>query len=188
MKTARNRFAAASRPASDRCGILDLGEVPRLERAEHHNQHQADRQIDRGAGERDHQFLAGIARQTLHARHAADRQQRDDGRLYAVAPGREDMAELVQDHAQEQKDNEERAVERGAGAVARPGGRGDPGEEQREGDMDLDGGPADAADGEGPGHRTASRSRTVIVALIARMRSRSTAGRVAARRPPPNCR
>ncbi len=55
-----------------------------------------------------------------------------------------------------QEDDEQRAVERGGGASPCPGAEGDPGEEQDEGDMYLDLGPAEAANGDGPAHRSAS--------------------------------
>ena len=43
-----------------------------------------------------------------------------------------------------------------AGPPLRPGAESDPGEEQDEGDMDLDRGSAEAANGDRPAHRSAS--------------------------------
>ena len=162
--------------------IVDLGEFARAHGAKHEGERQADDQIDGGPGQRDDQLLARVGRQALQAGDAADRQERHFGRLDAVAAGGEDVAELVQHHAEEQEDDEQRAVERGAPPAARPGAGGDPDEEQEEGDMDLDRRAAEAADGEGPGHRLASRFdspfylRSRRVGTGARRADRPTAG------------
>ncbi len=133
-------------------GIVDLGELGGLERAQHRDKYEADEEIDRGPGQRDDQLLARIGRQARHAGDAANRQQRHLGRLDAVAAGGEDVAELVQNHAGEDENDEQRRVERRTPAVARVSAEGDPGEEQEEGDVDLDRGSAEAADGDGPRH------------------------------------
>ena len=66
-----------------------------------------DHHVHQRPGDRDDQFLRRLFRNALQPRHAADRQQRDVGRLDAVAPRREDVAELVQQHADEQQHDEE---------------------------------------------------------------------------------
>ena len=62
-----------------------------------------DDDVHRRARQRHDQLLRRLLRDALQPRHAADRQEGDVGRLHAVAPGGEDVAELVQQHAQEQQ-------------------------------------------------------------------------------------
>ena len=148
-------------PGERQADVVDV-EVPRVEGAERGDQRKRDDEVDGRPGEGDHELLPRVGRQALEAGDAADRQQRHLLRLNAVAPRRQDVAELVQDDAGEEEDDEERAVDRRAGAAPSPGAEGDPGEEQEEGDMDLDGRAAEPADGEGPGHRSASSFRVQV--------------------------
>jgi hypothetical protein len=124
-----------------------------MERAGRDDQDEADDEIDHGPGQRDDELLPRIRRQSRHAGDAPDGQQRHLRRLDAIAPGGDDMTELVQHHAGEEEYDEERALDRRARAAPSPGGERNPGEEQEEGDVDLDRCAAEAADGKRPKHR-----------------------------------
>ena len=56
-----------------------------------------------GPGDGDEEFLARLFRDALEPRHAADRQQYHVGRPHAEGARGEDVAEFVQQHAQEQE-------------------------------------------------------------------------------------
>ena len=71
-------------------------------------------------------------------RHAADRQQSHIGRGHAEGARGEDMAELVQQHAEEQKDDENERVPGRSGATGGVTGREYPGEKQKERQVDSD--------------------------------------------------
>ena len=58
-----------------------------------------DREVHRRAGKGNDQLLCGCFGDALEARHTADRQEHDVGRLHAVATGGEDVAELMKEHA-----------------------------------------------------------------------------------------
>ena len=73
--------------------------------ADHHQQY-GDGDVDQRAGDGDEEFLARLLRDALELRHAADRQQRHIGRRHAESARGEDVAELVQQHAEEQQHHE----------------------------------------------------------------------------------
>ena len=102
--------------------------------------------VDQRAGDRDEEFLPRLFRDALELSHPADRQQRHVGRRHAEGAGREDVAELVQQHAEKQQHHENEAVPCGGGA-ARGVARGEnPGEKQQEGEVDADDGAGHLAD------------------------------------------
>jgi hypothetical protein len=157
-----------------------------VRRAERRDQHQANDEVDGGAGERHDQFLRRIARQALQAGNAPDRQQRHLRRLDAIAAGGDDVAEFMQHHAGEQEDDENGAVERGGGASSGPAAESDPDEEQDEGDVDLDRRPAESANGDRPAHCSHLRLNPGIPASVAvakPKRLRSNRGRTSFCRP-----
>ena len=109
LNTARNRFTAASRSTSETCALSTAERSPALSRAPaSSDQADGDRDVDQRAGDRDQEFLARLLRDALEPRHAADRQQRHVGRRDAEGARREDVAELVRQHAGEQQQQEDR--------------------------------------------------------------------------------
>jgi len=82
----------------------------------------------------------------------ADREQRDVRRGDAVTAGGEGVAELVQDDAGEDGNNEEDAVERRRRAALKILSDADPGEQDQEREMDADFTAGDAPDGDRPRH------------------------------------
>jgi hypothetical protein len=81
--------------------------------------------------------LARLLRDALELGDAADRQQRHIGRRHAEGARGEDVAELVQQHAQEQQHHEHEAVPGGGGAALAVAGGEDPGEKQQESEVDA---------------------------------------------------
>src|SRR5690606_33499440 len=74
------------------------------------------------------------------------------GRPDAIAPGGDDVAELVQHDADEDCDDEEHAFPRFRRAACLVLDEPDPQQQQREGDVHTHFGAAEGADFEGPGH------------------------------------
>src|SRR5208283_1854837 len=84
--------------------------------------------------------LAPAARE----RRRRTRSGRHHGRLNAVAPRGKNVAELVQHRAEKQRTMNTVLSSAARGPSRARGAEGDPGEEQDEGDVDLDGRPAEA--------------------------------------------
>ena len=82
MLSTRSRRSAASVAPSDQ------------------HQHDRDRDVHQRPGDGDQEFLPRLFRDALELRHAADRQQRHVGRRDAEGARGEDVAELVQQHAE----------------------------------------------------------------------------------------
>ena len=87
-----------------------------------------------------------------NARDPADGEQGHFRRLDAIAAGNEDVPEFVERHAGEQENQKDHSARGSIRSALAPCAEGDPNKEQQEGNMDLDRGSAEAADGEGPGH------------------------------------
>ncbi len=134
---------------------LQRGEVEM--RVQNEDQDRGDDDVHRRPGERDQDFLTRVLRHALEPREPADRQKRDVRRADAVAPRRQRMAELVRDHAGEERQDEEDAIDRRLRPAFLVIGDRDPGEEQKEGDVNADLGAEKPADRKGPGHREAPR-------------------------------
>ncbi len=101
LNSARKRFTAASRSTSEICPFSTAAAAPACSEAPANtHQQQRDGDIDQRSGDGDQEFLARLFRNALELRDAADRQQRDVGRRHAEITGGEDVAELVQQHAE----------------------------------------------------------------------------------------
>ena len=81
-------------------------------RGDEHQERRRDRHVHGGAGERHHQLLAGLFGDALQGGDAADRPQRHLGGADAVAAGGGDVAELVGEHAGEQEEDVDDALDR----------------------------------------------------------------------------
>ena len=98
--------------------------------------------VHRRPGDGNEKFLAWLFRNPFEARYAADRQQDHVGSADAKAARHKDMAEFVQQHAQEQENNEGEAVPGRLRAALDVVHAENPGEQQKESDMDTDRRPA----------------------------------------------
>src|SRR5215475_1203529 len=78
--------------------------------------------------------------------HAADRQQGHVRRWYVESARRENVAELMQQHAQKQKNHEDEAVPGGRGSPRRVARGENPREKQQEGEVYANDGSRDLAD------------------------------------------
>ena len=140
---------------ADQAGLrlLQLGHLRQVElRSQEEHQRQRDHHVDRGARQRHHDFLPGLLRHPLQRRHPADGQKGDVGGGDAVAASGKDVAELVQHNAHEQGDDEEDAVDRlGRTAMCPVDGR-DPGEQEKERQVDAHGRAADIEQLDRPTH------------------------------------
>ena len=120
--------------------------------AEHDHQHECDHEIDCGPRQRHHDFLAGLFGHAFERSNAPDRQQRHIGGADAVAARRNDVAELVQHHAGKERDDKDHAIQGLWGATPRPADGSDPGEQQKERQVDAHGGAADFEELDRPTH------------------------------------
>ena len=84
------------------------------------------------------ELLARLLRHLLHAGDAAERPQRYIAGFHAVAPRREDMAELMQQHAEEEDHDEKRALPSGFDTALAVINGAEPDEKQKERDVDAD--------------------------------------------------
>ena len=153
LNRTRMMLAPATLAAMETAGISILREIFRVEaRAEPEQQHRGDDHVHGGAGERHDELLARLLGHLLHAGDAAERPQRHVAGVHAIAPRGEHMAELMQKHAQEDEDDEDRALPGGFGAALAVINRAEPNEEQEEGDVDADRRSADGSKRERPAH------------------------------------
>ena len=116
------------------------------------DQQNGDDDVHQRAGDGDEEFLPRLLRNALELGDAADRQQRHIRRRHAEGAGGEDVAELVQQHAQEQQHHESETVPGGGGAALGIAGGEDPGEKQQEGQVDAHHRARHFADIQRPGH------------------------------------
>ena len=113
LNTARNRFTAASRSIIEECGLSTAARALMLDvRAGDENERDGDHDVHQRAGDGDQEFLARLLGDALEPRHAADRQQRHVRRRDAERARREDVAELVRQHAGKQQDQEGESLPR----------------------------------------------------------------------------
>jgi hypothetical protein len=113
-----------------------------------------DKHIDRRSGDGDEKFLAGSFGDALEPRDAADRQQNNVWRSHPERARREDVAEFMQQDAQEQQHHEQEPVPGGLRSSGDVAHAENPGQEQKEGDMDAHRRAGDRSDIQGPRHST----------------------------------
>ncbi len=111
-----------------------------------------DDHVHERPGERDDQFLMGLVRHALHAGDPSDGQQGDVRRLDAEGLRGDGVAELVQEDARKEQEDEADPLHGGlfpsGQVIADP----DEGEQQEEGQMDPDFDAGDGGDTDGPAH------------------------------------
>ena len=134
MKTTRKTFAQSRRASRSTPGLSTFRPA-RRQASQRQIEHASDDQVHGWSRQRHDEFLGRLLGNPLEARHATDRQQDHVRRLHAIAPGGEDMAKLVQQHAQEQKRDEQNARYRGVPAALHVVRAGNPQEEQQEGNV-----------------------------------------------------
>jgi hypothetical protein len=157
LKTTRNvRPEQASKQVDTR--IVHLEAFARHQAPEHQVQHASDDQVHGWSRERHDDFLGRLLWNPLEPRHATDRQQDHVRRLHAIAPGGKDVAELVQQHAQEQERDEQHARHRRVPSALQVVRGGNPKEEQQKGDVQANHGAFHRADGDRPAHVTLPRT------------------------------
>jgi hypothetical protein len=138
------------------CGIVDLGEILRVEaRAEPEQQHRGDDHVHGGTRERHDKLLGWLLGHLLHAGDAAERPQRHVASVYPIAPCSEHMAKLMQKYAQEDEDDEDRALPGGFGAALPVINCAEPNQKQEKGHVDADRRSADRSERERPTHQWA---------------------------------
>ena len=116
------------------------------------DQERSDSDVDQRPGDGDEEFFARLFRNALEPRYAADRQQDHVGRRHAESARCEYVAELVQQHTEEQQQEEYQSDPgflRSAGDVAHAE---KPGEKQHECHMDADRCAGDGPDIQRPAH------------------------------------
>ena len=101
-------------------------------------QHGGDHHVDGRPGQRHPQLLARVVGHALEPRHAADRQQRDVARGDAVAARGQRVPELVQHHAEKERQDEHQARDARPGGLTGASARRRPTEQQQERRVDED--------------------------------------------------
>ena len=121
--------------------------------SQHEIDNDGEHHVDRRPCERHHQLLSGVPGHPFQSGHSADRQEHDVPGTNSIAPGGQRVSQFVQDHDPEQDQDENQAADRldrvAVGLVV-PEGLPPQEEEEREVDIDVDGG--DAAELPGPAH------------------------------------
>src|SRR3979409_2604699 len=114
LKSARNRFTDASRSTIETLALSTVASEPpsRVALVPRTNQDETERDhdIDQRARDRDEEFLQRFFRNALQPRNATDRKQDDIGCQNAEGARRQDVAEFMRQHAEEQKHHEEKAA------------------------------------------------------------------------------
>src|SRR5579883_1631458 len=110
------------------------------------NQQSGNGDVDERAGDGDQEFLARPFRNALEPRDTADRQQDDVWRRHAEGTRSKDVAEFVQQHAQEQEHHEQEPAPGRLWPAGKVADAEDPGEKQKECHVDADRGAGDRAD------------------------------------------
>src|SRR5256885_6715095 len=108
-------------------------------------------------------FLTRIVRYPLQSGHAPDGQQGDIAGTDTITPGGERVAELVQDHAGEQGEDERDAVERRRAAARKPVRDPDPRKEQQEGGVHIEADAGHRSQFPRPFHRAAEPPSASVV-------------------------
>jgi len=169
----------------------DVGEVEGdlgLDRAGAREEERRQHGAHEGPRQGDEDLLVGLPGNLLQERDAADGQEHDAAGVRPEEARDEAVADLVgQDAGEEDAGQGHGHESRGVGHAVVGELVVDVGQEEEEGEVDLDGDPEDAAEREGPAHRLRLSPRAVARALPGRMRlherfPRRAAGSV--RRPP----
>ena len=181
LKMARNRLASARRARSDTRGSSSRASSAELNEPTSSSRTTAMTKLTAGPAMAMANSCDGLSADLLQAGDAADRQQRHFRRLNAVAARDENVTELVQHDADEQKDDEDEAVARSRWPALLPRGKADPREQQQESHVNLDRGAAEAADRQGPAHRQASLLHAAAVRRSVAPTLRSSRGTIAHR-------
>jgi len=118
---------------------------------EHQAENASDDYVHGRPRERHDDFLNRLLRNPFEPRHATDRQEDHVRRLHAIALGGKNVAEFVQQHAQEQERDEHNARHRRVPAALHVVCAGNPQEEQQKGDVQANHGAFHGTDGDRPG-------------------------------------
>ena len=150
---------------------LDAGPLQVLEvfelrvAAQDEDEHHRDHHVDQRAGDGHNQLLPRLVGHPLKACHPANRQQRDVRCVDAKGARGQGVAELVQQHAAEQGENEEHAFGGRGRAADFVVGETNPRQEQKEGDVDADLDAGDSRDFDGPAHKRVAGFRRLLLLL-----------------------
>ena len=140
----------ASMPIPGCCTCSSMLEVGRP--AEKENEHSSDHKVNQRACDGDDELLPRLIGHALKTRHATDGQQRNVRRGDAEGARSQRVAELVQQYAPEQRDNEQHARDgsgRAADVIIRES---NPCQEEKEGEMDTNFGSGNPCNFNGPAH------------------------------------
>ena len=108
------------------------------EASDHDIERKGNDDIDRRTGQRDDQFLPRFVRHAFQPRHATDGEERDIRRVDPVSAGGKGVAELVEDDADKEQDNEGKAGKHRRRSTFRVVDKPEPGEEEEKGRVDAD--------------------------------------------------